>query len=147
MKLINEEMKGQKFNIDGKDIIVDEKGVIELDNREAAKSLCSHAGFKLIRGKTLDVEPVLTPASNPNAPAKIPDDSGLPVQGMDNLTEEELADLEAEEELNKLPESDKTQDEIDAEALAKASAPAPQEPAKPEAKTKWLPGKNNKQNK
>ena len=146
MKLINLEMKGHKFNIDGKNIIVDEKGVIELDNKEAAKSLCSHAGFKLIRsGKALDVEPVLTPASNPKAPPAA--HVSEPIQGMDELSDEELADIEAEEELNKLPESDKTQEDIDAEALAKASAPAPQEPAKPEAKAKWLPGKNNKQNK
>lgn len=132
MKLINEEMKGQKFNINGQDVEADEKGIIELEDREAAKSLCSHAGFKLLRGKaSLDVEP--------------PKKDDAPIDPI-ILDEEMLADLEAEAELSEteeeeeaLPESELTEEDL--------PAPAPKEEKKqPEAKPngKWLPGKNNK---
>lgn len=130
MKLLNEEMKGQKFNINGQDITVDEKGIIELDDKEAAKSLCAHAGFKLLRSKaSLDVEP-------PKDIAPID-----PIDPIDpELDEESLADLEAEAELDEpLPESEIAEEDI--------PAPAPKEEKKPEVKPagKWLPGKNNKQ--
>jgi len=128
MKLINVELKGLNFNIGGQDHQADEKGIIELEDKEAAKVLCETAGFKLIRsGKPgLDVEP-------PKDIAPIVPEDG------DELTEEELADLEAEAELGKLPESEVTEEEIPEPEIKPEAKPEP----KPTGK--WLPGKNNKQ--